>query len=224
MKSRLPLFSAALALGAGCLLPAAEVPAQAQEALPPRREAAISGGTGTPERKGFVLRSPAVAEGGALPVEFTGDGAGVSPPLAWSGAPAETRSYAVIMHHLDPEGQTKWYWTLYNIPAEVRSLPKDVQDIGVLGNNSVNRRLGYAPPHSKGPGAKTYVLTVYALAAPLQISVPPAGVNREVLLAAMKQIILNSAELKVICTRADTTGNNGKGPGAAGKKKGERKQ
>ena len=27
---------------------------------------------------------------------------------------------------------------------------------------------GYAPPHSKGPGAKTYVFTVYALSAPVR--------------------------------------------------------
>ena len=26
------------------------------------------------------------------------------------------------MHHLDPEGRTKWYWTLYNIPASVDHL------------------------------------------------------------------------------------------------------
>ena len=79
------------------------------------------------------------------------------------------------MHHLDPEGKTKWYWTLYNIPADVGSLPKDVQGVGSLGNNSLNRSVGYAPPHSKGPGAKTYVLTVYALSAPVQIT-PPAPI------------------------------------------------
>ena len=54
--------------------------------------------------------------------------------------------------------------------------------IGTLGNNSVNHKTGYAPPHSKGPGPKTYILTVYALSAPVQISVPPSEVNRKVLL------------------------------------------
>ena len=99
------------------------------------------------------------------------------------------------------EGITKWYWTLYNIPASVTNLPKNVKDIGTLGNNSVNGQVGYAPPHSKGPGQKTYVLTVYALSAPMQISMPPAEVNREVLLAAMKNHILASAELKVVYDR-----------------------
>jgi phosphatidylethanolamine-binding protein (PEBP) family uncharacterized protein len=82
--------------------------------------------------------SPAVANGGRLPAEFTGDGAGITLPLEWSAPPAGTKSFAIIMHHVDPEGKTKWYWTLYNIPAEVRSLTKNVQGIGTLGNNSVN--------------------------------------------------------------------------------------
>ena len=144
----------------------------------------------------LVLSSFAVTNGGALPVEFTGDGNSSTLPLEWAGAPPETKSYAVIMHHIDPQGLTKWYWTLYNIPANVRRLPKDVQGIGTLGNNSVNHRAGYAPPHSKGPGPKTYILTVFALSAPVEISLPPAEVNRNVLLTAMKDLVLDSAELK----------------------------
>ncbi len=111
----------------------------------------------------FKLRSSAVASQGFLPIEYTGDGAGISPPLEWSGAPAGTKSFALIMHHIPGPGTTKWYWVLYNIPAEVQSLPKNVSGIGTVGNNSVNDQTGYAPPHSKGPGPKTYILTIYAL-------------------------------------------------------------
>ena len=148
-----------------------------------------------------MLRSPEVAEGGTLPKEFTGDGRSATLPLEWSGAPAGTRSFAVIMHHIPGPGTTKWYWVLYNIPADVTSLPKNVKGIGTLGNNSVNRDVGYAPPHSKGPGAKKYTYTVYALSAPPKISVPPEEVSRDVLLAAMKDSILASAELNVTYTR-----------------------
>ena len=144
----------------------------------------------------FILRSSAVSNGGALPVEFTGDGNSSTLPLEWTGAPPDTKSYAVIMHHIDPQGLTKWYWTLYNIPANVHRLPKDVQGIGTLGNNSVNHRAGYAPPHSKGPGPKSYIMMVYALSAPVEISLPPTEVNRNVLLTAMKGLVLDSAQLK----------------------------
>ena len=150
----------------------------------------------------FTLRSSEVTNGGALPAEFTGDGAAATLPLEWSGAPAETRSYALIMHHEAPD-QTKWYWVLYDIPPETRKLPKNVKGVGKLGNNSVNRRLEYAPPHSKGPGAKIYIYTVYALSAPPQLTVTPAEVNRAALLTAMKDKILATAGLIVTYTRLE---------------------
>ena len=149
----------------------------------------------------FTVKSAAVADGGQLPKEFTGDGASATLPLEWSGVPDGTKSLAVIMHHSDPQGKIKWYWILYNIPPETAGLPKNVSGIGVLGNNSVNGKVGYAPPHSKGPGAKTYVYTLYALSAPLTVEVQPAEVSREVLLNAMKNHILASAEMTVVYTR-----------------------
>ena len=157
----------------------------------------------------FMLRSSEAADGGTLPAEFTGDGGGATLPLAWSSAPAETQSYVLIMHHIDPQGKTKWYWTLYNIPANVQNLPRNVQGVGTSGNNSINKRTEYAPPHSKGPGPKTYIYTVYALSSMLQLSEPPEQVNRDVLLSAMKGRILASAELRVVYSR--TAGATGKG-------------
>ena len=154
-------------------------------------------------KTGFVLRSPEVADGGTLPKAYTGDGESATLPLEWSGAPAGTKCFAVIMHHVDPQGKTKWYWTLYNIPGGITNLPKNVTGIGILGNNSINGQVGYAPPHSKGPGPKTYVYTVYALSNPVEIAVQPAEVTRDVLLSAMKDRSLATAELKVVYTRTE---------------------
>ena len=151
---------------------------------------------------GFVLKSPAVPDGGQLPKEYTGDGESATLPLEWTGAPAGTKAFAVVMHHLDPEGKTKWYWILYNIPAGTTALARNVKDAGTLGNNSVNGRAEYAPPHSKGPGPKTYIYTVYALSAPVTVNVPPSEVSRDVLLAAMEGLMLSSAEMKVVATRS----------------------
>jgi phosphatidylethanolamine-binding protein (PEBP) family uncharacterized protein len=109
------------------------------------------------------------------------------------------------MHHVPPDGGFKWYWVLYDIPAEIHSLSKNVKGVGTLGNNSINRRTEYAPPHSKGPGAKTYIYTVYALSASPKPAVPPAEVNREVLLVAMKDKILATAELSVTYSRPEGT-------------------
>jgi Raf kinase inhibitor-like YbhB/YbcL family protein len=179
----------------------------------PERGADNSGPEGRPAKEGtFVLRSPAVSVEGLLPVEFTGDGSSISPPLEWSGAPAATRSYVVIMHHIDPQKMVKWYWTLYNIPMTTHGLPKNAKGIGTMGTNSVSNRLGYAPPHSKGPGPKTYILTVYALAEPLKDLTDPYAVNRASLLAAMQGKVLASAELKVVYTSKGTGDRPGGGP------------
>ena len=157
---------------------------------------AALGGCGS----GFVLRSPEVVDGGQLPKDYTGDGSSSTLPLEWAGAPEGTKSFAIIMHHVAPD-KTKWYWILYDIPATVDALPKNVTGIGALGNNYVHSSQGYAPPCSIGPGPKTYTYTVYALSAPPQITVAPGDVNRDVLMAAMSDRTLASADLNVVYTR-----------------------
>jgi len=191
------LFGASAMPQPAALDGASALPNRTGRAATPLAAASLLPGVKT----GFVLQSSAVTDGGPLPQEFTGDGASATLPLEWSGVPEGTRSLAVVMHHIDPQGKTKWYWTLYNIPPETRSLPENVKGVGVLGNNSVNGRIGYAPPHSKGPGPKTYIYTVYALSAVPEISVAPDLVSREVLLAAAKDHILASAELTVVYSR-----------------------
>ena len=68
------------------------------------------------------LTSPAFAPNGDIPEEYTCDGKNLAPPLEWSGAPAGTRSFAIIVDDPDaPDPQapkTIWvHWVLYDIPA-----------------------------------------------------------------------------------------------------------
>lgn len=149
----------------------------------------------------FVLTSPDLDASGRLPTEYTCDGASSTLALNWSGAPTGTQGYAVTMHHVAGPEDIHWYWEVYDIPASVTSLPKNMTGIGQLGNNSVNGQLAYTPPCSKGPGDKTYTYTVYALSAQPQLSVPAAEVDRDTLLAAIKDITLASAELPVVYAR-----------------------
>jgi gluconolactonase len=150
---------------------------------------------------GFTLTSPDMVEGGALPAEYTCDGVSATLALAWSGAPTGTVGYAIIMHHVASPTDVHWYWVLYNIPADMTSMPKNSTGIGTLGTNSVNDRLEYSPPCSKGPGPKIYTYTVYALSAEPNFPVPASQVNRAALLEAIKNITLASAELNVTYTR-----------------------
>ncbi|MEI7732897.1 MAG: SUMF1/EgtB/PvdO family nonheme iron enzyme [Verrucomicrobiota bacterium] len=177
--------------------PSQGTPAPRTEVQPPDRA-----DTGVIIRKpsaSFMLRSPAMTDGGTMPKEFTGDGEGATPPLEWSGAPAGTKSFALIMHHTN-RGQTMSYWILYNIPANLKSLPKAVKGIGTLGVSTRGNHAAYSPPHSGGPGARTYVFTVYALSAPPQLN-SKSDVTYETLLAAIKDNILATADLSVSHTR-----------------------
>jgi len=148
----------------------------------------------------FVLTSSVVKDGGALPVEFNGDAAGASPPLEWRSAPEGTKSFALVMDHLAPGNVMKCYWTMWDIPATTTSLAKNARDIGKLGV-SFRGQLGYEPPHSQGPGLKTYTIHVYALSTSPKLPDSAREVTRDVLLTAIKNSILDSAELKVTYTR-----------------------
>lgn len=75
----------------------------------------------------FKLSSSAFTEGGSIPTRYTCEGADASPPLSWSGAPAGTKSFALIVD--DPNAPdpahpktTYVHWVAYNIPASVTEL------------------------------------------------------------------------------------------------------
>jgi len=151
----------------------------------------------------LVLTSPEVIEGGILPTDYTGDGSSSTLPLSWEGEIEGTKSFVIIMHHVDPEGLIKEYWNLYNIPCYVHFLPKNVVGIGELGTNTVNKKNEYAPPMSQGPGPKTYTFTLYALSDTLELEIPQTEVTREVLLKAMDGLILGSSSLSVTYSRPE---------------------
>ena len=149
----------------------------------------------------FVLTSPEVVEGGMLPMEYTCDGNSATLPLEWSGVPVGTKSLALVMYTIPDPNESHWYWVLYNIPPDTRNLVKNITGVGTPGNNSINGRTEYAPPCSKGPGAKKYTYTIYALSAPPQFSVSPDKVCRDVLLSSIKDRTIASAELNVYYSR-----------------------
>jgi phosphatidylethanolamine-binding protein (PEBP) family uncharacterized protein/Ca2+-binding EF-hand superfamily protein len=185
-------------------------------AAPAEQPSGRRGGAPAAATSGFVLTSPEVADGGNLPADYTGDGSGATLPLEWSGSPAGTKSYALIMDHLAPGNEMKSYWVMWDIPAKVTSLPKNVKSVGKLGVGFKGEE-GYEPPHSQGPGEKTYVLHVYALSAePQPKPTGRGGVTREDLLAAIDGKILAKADLSVVYSRGGATAGGGRAPGAPG--------
>ncbi len=141
------------------------------------------------------------AHNGLYPKLYTCDSVGVSPGLQWSNAPSATTNYAITMHTIPPTGEKHVYIVLYNIPATAISIPDNSKSTGIFGINTVDGKTTYTPPCSQGPGAKIYVLTLYALNAPPNITVPNTQVTMDILLAGMKNKIVDSAVMSVTYTR-----------------------
>jgi Raf kinase inhibitor-like YbhB/YbcL family protein len=72
----------------------------------------------------FVLSSAAFANGEAIPARYARWGDNISPPLRWEGAPAGTRSFALILDDPNAPFTTFRHWAVYDIPAETSELPE----------------------------------------------------------------------------------------------------
>ena len=181
-------------------------PTTAQETFPPVVETSTTSSSvaPTPSTKAaqeFVLSSPVMKDGGTLPRVFTCDGESKSPPLAWSGAPAGTKSFAVLMDHQPGPGDWHWYWTLWGIPSSTFSIDEGTSGGAVVGTNSVNRELTYAPPCSKGPGEKAYTITIFALSGTPDLQ-HPETVDRAALLDALSGITIGKSSMTVTYARS----------------------
>lgn len=149
--------------------------------------AACGGGDGGEPAAPVVIRleSAVIPWGDDIPVRFTCDGADVSPPLAWSGAPAGTRAFALIVE--DPDASGFVHWALFDLPAEAASLPEAASPGGALpagaaeGKNDFGRA-GYGGPCPPRGAAHRYVFRVIALDAPLGLD--PGTPGRQVREAA----------------------------------------
>src|SRR5438876_12409197 len=134
------------------------------------------------------LTSPAFQEGGAIPKQHTGDGADTSPPLRWSGPPAQTKSFALIGDDPDAPRGTWVHWVLFDIPPDRNELPEGVPaDKTVLGGTKQGtndfRKLGYGGPSPPAGKPHRYFFKLYALDATLGLD---AGATKQQVLDAMK--------------------------------------
>jgi hypothetical protein len=179
---------AALALAATTLLAAA--PAAQETGVMPK----------------FTLTSTDLTEGDTLANtqvfnEFGCKGGNVSPALAWSGAPAGTQSFALLMHDPDaPTGSGWWHWVVYNIPAATGSLPAGAGDAkkGLLPKGAVQGRtdygsVGYGGPCPPPGKPHHYNFRLYALKVPkLEV---PEGASAALIAFNVRAQALGEAQL-----------------------------
>jgi Raf kinase inhibitor-like YbhB/YbcL family protein len=156
----------------------------------------------------FALTSPAYKDGDVWPAKFAGSdpsrtnppcpGQNVSPPLAWSNAPAATKSFAIFM--FDPDGGNGIgvsHWVAYGIPATKTSLaegeasaaPKDWTG----GKNNIGIDHYFGPCGPSGHSLHHYIITV--IATDIEPGRLKPGLSRDELQAELKGHALAPASI-----------------------------
>ncbi len=160
------------------------------------------------------LTSSSLVQGETIDSKYTADGQDVSPALAWSDVPAETKSFALICDDPDapsakrPAPEPWVHWIIFNIPGDRselpaavsrQSAPSEVQGSRQGKNSWPNENIGYrgpAPPPGSGP--HRYFFKLYALDTVLNLE---AGATKQQLLDAMSGHVLAEGTLMGVYER-----------------------
>ena len=133
----------------------------------------------------FTLTSSDIRAGGTIAAtqvfnSFGCSGGNVSPALSWSGAPAGTQSFALLVHDPDaPTGSGWWHWVVYNIPAGTSALAagagdarKNLLPAGAVQGRTDFGTAGYGGPCPPPGKPHHYHFTLYALKT-ARLELPP---------------------------------------------------
>lgn len=179
--------------------------------IPPAEEAA----TPTPAPT-LEISSGAFEPGGEIPIQYTCEGANLSPLLEWSGVPEGTQSVALLLDDPDSQPPGFVHWVVYNIPSTSEGLPEGVPAEASLPDGTLQGTNDFALYVAQGetfPGGAPinligydgpcpgnqhrYVFTLYALDALLDL---PAEATMAEVLQAMEGRVLGQVELTGVYT------------------------
>jgi Raf kinase inhibitor-like YbhB/YbcL family protein len=159
----------------------------------------------------LTVTSTTLKAGETIPKDHTADGKNVSPALMWSGAPAGTKQFAMIMDDPDAQfgGQNFVHWVVYKIPAAAKGLPAEIagetaviasppEIAGAIQGMSGFRRAIYRGPAPPPGKPHHYTFTVYALDAELPLA---EGLTKADLLKAMEGHVIGQGALVSIYER-----------------------
>jgi Raf kinase inhibitor-like YbhB/YbcL family protein len=151
-----------------------------------------------PPRRGLVpmlIQSNAFPDGGIVPAKYSNAGGSTQPDFTISNAPAETQSFAIILHDIDvafgPNSEDVLHWVAWNIPGDTRHIEEGkLPDGSVVGKGMrSNAYMGMgAPP---GPRYHHYVFEFYALS--VKLDLPPTASRPELLEAIKGKVIAKAA-------------------------------
>lgn len=147
------------------------------------------------------IDTPAFAPKQRIPDQFTRQGGNISPRVEWSGAPADTRSFALIVEDPDAPKGTFRHWAAYDIAPDMQWLGEGAGSgeqgapIRMATNDFGNAHYdGPQPP--PGHGTHRYHFRLFALNVEA-LDLPEDATARDVLEAAQEVAI---AEADVVGT------------------------
>ena len=157
--------------------------------------------------RSLAVRSSGFSAGANIPEQFTCQGAGRSPQISWTDAPAQTASLVLISIDWDvPSPAFRLlgftHWTLFDIPPQVThvdagSTVQALKEKSIRSGLNFGGSLGYAPM-CPPMGIHKYFFRVYALdVAHLQ----PATPDRDAIIDAMKGHVLGYGELSAFFSK-----------------------
>lgn len=168
----------------------------------PRGDRSTSGKTAQSQgakKMTMQITSTAFTQGHPIPKKYTGEGADVSPPLAWSGVPEGAKELVLICDDPDAPTAEPWvHWVIYKMPADTKGLPEGVprkprlkEPHGAMqGRNSwpAAEAIGYrGPMPPPGHGVHHYYFKLYALEAHL---VAEPGMDKKSIMEEIGQHIM----------------------------------
>lgn len=124
----------------------------------------------------MIIQSRAFNEGETIPVKYTCDGEDVSVPLAWSNAPENTKSFALICDDPDAPGGTWVHWVVINIPPNTTALEEGVNlkgdslFTGTIECHNDFGKVAYGGPCPPPGPVHRYYFKLYALDTMLNLS------------------------------------------------------
>ncbi|RAY10912.1 YbhB/YbcL family Raf kinase inhibitor-like protein [Actinomadura craniellae] len=122
----------------------------------------------------FTVTSPAFRDGTVLPARFVcatyPGGEGKTPPLHWSGTPASTRAFAIVVDDPDaPEGAAV-LWVIANLGGTTTSIVEGARPDNTVEALNTDGRVGYRAPCPPKGERNRYRFTVYALSEPVPLT------------------------------------------------------
>jgi len=158
----------------------------------------------------LAVTSGVFVDHGPLPVACTADGAGVSPPLAWSGVPPAATSVVLIVEDADsPTPHPLVHAIAVGLAAQEGALrggaladDKDAPEDATLGRNSYLQH-GWLPPDPPpGHGQHRYAFQVFALGGDEPV---PEAPGRDALMEVLETRAIASGMAIGTYERHDTT-------------------